>query len=36
VRRRQQRLLQGFTPREVAAAFTVIRRMSRNMMREAT
>jgi DNA-binding MarR family transcriptional regulator len=36
VRRRQQRLLQGFTPREVAAAFAVIRRMSRNMMREAT
>jgi DNA-binding MarR family transcriptional regulator len=36
VRRRQQRLLQGFTPREVAAAFAVIRRMSRNMIREAT
>ena len=36
VRRRQQRLLQGFTPQEVAAAFAVIRRMSRNMMREAT
>ena len=36
VRRRQQRLLQGFTPQEVAAAFAVIRRMSRNMMREST
>jgi DNA-binding MarR family transcriptional regulator len=33
VRRRQKRLLQGFSPLEVAAAFAVIRRMSRNMMR---
>jgi MarR family transcriptional regulator, organic hydroperoxide resistance regulator len=32
VRRRQKRLLQGFSPQEVAAAFAVIRRMSRNMM----
>jgi DNA-binding MarR family transcriptional regulator len=33
VRRRQKRLLKGFTPQEVAAAFAVIRRLSRNMMR---
>jgi DNA-binding MarR family transcriptional regulator len=32
VRRRQKRLLTGFTPQEVAAAFAVIRRLSRNMM----
>jgi DNA-binding MarR family transcriptional regulator len=31
VRRRQQRLLKGFSPQEVAAAFAVIRRMSRNI-----
>jgi len=33
VRRRQKRLLQGFAPRERAAAFEVIRRLSRNMTR---
>jgi len=33
VRRRQKRLLQGFSPRERAAAFEVIRRLSRNMQR---
>jgi len=33
VRRRQKRLLKGFTPQEVAAVFAVIRRLSRNMMR---
>jgi DNA-binding MarR family transcriptional regulator len=31
VRRRQRRLLKGFSPPEVAAAFAVIRRMSRNI-----
>jgi MarR family transcriptional regulator, organic hydroperoxide resistance regulator len=31
VRRRQQRLLKGFAPEEVAAAFAMIRRMSRNI-----
>ena len=31
VRRREQRLLEGFSPRQVAAAFALIRRMSRNM-----
>jgi DNA-binding MarR family transcriptional regulator len=31
VRRRQQRLLKGFSPQEVAAAFAVVRRMSRNI-----
>jgi DNA-binding MarR family transcriptional regulator len=31
VRRRQKRLLKGFAPQEVAAAFTLIRRLSRNM-----
>jgi DNA-binding MarR family transcriptional regulator len=36
VRRRQQRLLQGFSPQEAAAAFAVMRRMSRNMAREST
>jgi MarR family transcriptional regulator, organic hydroperoxide resistance regulator len=33
VRRRQQRLLKGFSPRELTAAFELIRRMSRNMTR---
>ena len=33
VRRRQKRLLQGFSPRESAAAFALIRRLSRNMTR---
>ena len=33
VRRRQKRLLKGFTPQEVAAVFAVIRRLSRNMIR---
>jgi MarR family transcriptional regulator, organic hydroperoxide resistance regulator len=31
VRRREQRLLDGFSPAQVAAAFTLIRRLSRNM-----
>jgi MarR family transcriptional regulator, organic hydroperoxide resistance regulator len=31
VRRREQRLLDGFSPRAVAEAFTVMRRLSRNM-----
>jgi MarR family transcriptional regulator, organic hydroperoxide resistance regulator len=31
VRRREKRLLAGFSPREAAAAFALIRRMSRNM-----
>jgi len=31
VRRRQQRLLKGFSPQELTAAFAMIRRMSRNM-----
>jgi len=31
VRRRQQRLLKGFSARELTAAFELIRRMSRNM-----
>jgi MarR family transcriptional regulator, organic hydroperoxide resistance regulator len=31
VRRRDERLLNGFSAREVAAAFALIRRMSRNM-----
>jgi DNA-binding MarR family transcriptional regulator len=31
VRRRQKRLLKGFWPQEVAAAFALIRRMSRNI-----
>jgi DNA-binding MarR family transcriptional regulator len=31
VRRRQKRLLKGFSPQEVAAAFALIRRMSRNI-----
>ena len=32
VRRRQNRLLKGFSPQEVAAAFALIRRLSRNML----
>jgi DNA-binding MarR family transcriptional regulator len=32
VRRRQKRLLKGLTPQETAAAFALIRRLSRNMM----
>jgi DNA-binding MarR family transcriptional regulator len=35
VRRREKQLLAGMSPREVRAAFTVIRRLSRNMQREA-
>ena len=31
VRRREKRLLNGFAPREVAVAFALIRRLSRNM-----
>ena len=31
VRRRQQRLLKGFSPQELTTAFAMIRRMSRNM-----
>jgi DNA-binding MarR family transcriptional regulator len=31
VRRREKRLLGGFSPREVSAAFALIRRLSRNM-----
>jgi len=31
VRRRQRRLLKGFSAQEISAAFTVIRRMSHNM-----
>jgi DNA-binding MarR family transcriptional regulator len=31
VRRREQRLLTGFSPAQVAAAFALIRRLSRNM-----
>lgn len=31
VRRRQKRLLRGFSQQEVAAAFTLVRRLSRNM-----
>ena len=33
VRQRQQRLLKGFSPQELATAFALLRRMSRNMMR---
>jgi MarR family transcriptional regulator, organic hydroperoxide resistance regulator len=33
VRRRERRLLAGFSPREQAAAFTLIRRLGRNMSR---
>jgi DNA-binding MarR family transcriptional regulator len=33
VRRRQQRLLKGFSPQELTTAFAMIRRMSRNMTR---
>jgi len=32
VRRRQNRLLKGFSPQEVAAAFALIRRLSSNML----
>lgn len=35
VRRREQRLLEGFSPSATKAAFTLIRRMSRNMQRPA-
>jgi DNA-binding MarR family transcriptional regulator len=31
VRRRQQRLLKGFSRRDIATAFTLVRRLSRNM-----
>jgi len=31
VRRRQKRLLKGFSPQEITAAFALIRRMSRNI-----
>ena len=31
VRRREKQLLNGFSPREAAAAFALIRRLSRNM-----
>jgi DNA-binding MarR family transcriptional regulator len=31
VRRREKRLLNGFSPRQVAASFALIRRLSRNM-----
>jgi DNA-binding MarR family transcriptional regulator len=31
VRRRQKRLLKGFSPREVAATFALMRRLTRNM-----
>jgi hypothetical protein len=33
VRRRQQRLAKDFSPQELASAFAVLRRMSRNMAR---
>lgn len=33
VRRRQQRLLKGFSSQELAGAFELMRRLSRNMMR---
>lgn len=33
VRRRQQRLLKGFSPEDSAAAFALMRRMNRNMTR---
>jgi DNA-binding MarR family transcriptional regulator len=36
VRRRQKRLLRGFTPQEAAAAFALIRRLSRNVARRAS
>ena len=35
VRRRQRRLLKGFSPQELTLAFAMIRRMSRNMSPEA-
>jgi DNA-binding MarR family transcriptional regulator len=31
VRRREQRLLEGFSPKQVEAAFTLVRHLSRNM-----
>jgi len=31
VRRRQKRLLKGFTRKEITAAFALVRRLSRNM-----
>jgi DNA-binding MarR family transcriptional regulator len=31
VRRREKRLLEGFSPPQIAAAFALIRRLSRNM-----
>jgi DNA-binding MarR family transcriptional regulator len=34
VRRRQRRLLKGFSSQELATAFALVRRMSRNMVRE--
>jgi DNA-binding MarR family transcriptional regulator len=33
VRRRQQRLLKGFSPQELTTVFAMVRRMSRNMAR---
>ena len=36
VRRRQQRLLDGFSPSKVESAFNLIRRMSRNMRRASS
>ncbi|HXA36537.1 MAG TPA: MarR family transcriptional regulator [Steroidobacteraceae bacterium] len=35
VRRREKRLLKGLSPREVAAAFALIRRLSRNILSES-
>ena len=35
VRRREQRLLEGFSPSGIEAAFTLIRRLSRNMRRRS-
>ncbi len=35
VRRREQRLLEGFSPPAIEAAFNLIRRMSRNMRRRS-
>ena len=31
VRRREQRLLEGFSPKQIEAAFALVRRLSRNM-----
>jgi DNA-binding MarR family transcriptional regulator len=36
VRRRQQRLVKGLSPQELSTAFTLIRRMSRNMTKRDT